>query len=65
MSGEELMELPRCPVHGCQLEYRLGETKEQRFCGTWYECPYPSCTYTVLFPSEELHRVYIAAREHT
>lgn len=61
MSGGVLMELPRCPVHGCQLEYRPGRTPEQRFCGTWYDCPYPGCAHSVLFPSEELQEIYRAA----
>ncbi len=58
MNGNTLMELPRCPVHGCQLIHRPGGTQEQRYCGTWYDCPVGGCYYSVLFPSVELAQEY-------
>lgn len=55
------MRLPRCPVHGCQMEYRLAGTYEQRWCGAWYECPFPGCRCSALIPSAELMEIYEAA----
>jgi len=45
------MELPRCPTHG-QMDLRQPGTREQAWCGTWYECP--RCTQSVLLTSPEL-----------
>ena len=52
MSGNVLMKIPKCPIHGDQLVLRDRNSKETDFCGTWYVCP--QCGYTVLFPSKEL-----------
>lgn len=53
-----LMELPRCPVHNTPMEYRPARTREQSFCGTWYDCTTPGCTCSVLLPSAELAAMY-------
>jgi len=48
--------LPICPTsasHGEMiLRQQLGQTYEQKFCGTWYDCP--KCSSSVLFQSKEL-----------
>jgi len=53
-----LMELPKCSVKGHgQMELRRPkgkQTYEQQFCGVWYDCQYPGCHSSVLFPSKEL-----------
>lgn len=52
------MPLPVCPTcseHGeMRLRPRKGQTYEQEFCGVWYDCIYPGCHNSVLFPSKEL-----------
>lgn len=52
----EIMELPRCKKvgHG-QMVLRPIEkqTYEQKFCGTWYDCPHHDCYNSVLFESQE------------
>ena len=51
------MELPKCSVEGHgQMELRdmTRATYEQKFCGTWYDCTYPGCNNSVLYPSKEL-----------
>ena len=53
-----LMELPRCPVHNTPMEYRPARTREQSFCGTWYDCTTPGCMCSVLLPSAELAAMY-------
>ncbi len=53
------MELPKCSVEGHgQMELRdvTHATYEQKFCGTWYDCMYPGCTNSVLYPSRELRK---------
>ena len=51
------MPLPRCPAHP-DLTMRLRplerQTKEQIWCGTWYDCTDPDCKCSVLFNSKEL-----------
>jgi hypothetical protein len=53
----ELITLPVCShkEHG-QMEIRpiRNQTYEQKFCGTWYDCMYPGCKCSSLFPSKEL-----------
>lgn len=52
------MARPWCPSsaeHG-RCVYRPGRTREQVWCGTWYDCPDPRCHSSVLFPSYELIR---------
>lgn len=46
---------PACsrPGHGF-MTYRPGATREQRWCGTWYECSDYACGVSVLLPSPEL-----------
>lgn len=46
-----------CPRHHKRLVARPvpGQTQEQRFCGTWYDCPIPGCQQkSVLIPSKAL-----------
>ena len=54
--GKALIPLPKCPNHGEEMLLQNPGTEEQRFCGTWYQCP--KCKNTVLFPSFEL-RAYL------
>jgi hypothetical protein len=50
------MAIPFCPYsrdHGrTELRPLARQTPEQKFCGTWYDCP--KCHSSVLFPSKEL-----------
>jgi hypothetical protein len=55
MSG--LMVLPQCGQEGHgQMEIRtLGrQSKEQQWCGTWYDCKTSGCSCSALLPSREL-----------
>ena len=54
MQNNALMDIPRCPTHGCSMHYRPARTNEQQFCGTWYDCDIPGCGCSVLLPSKEL-----------
>ena len=54
----ELMKKPKCPICGTETEYRVPGTKEQEYCGAWYECVAPRCVGTVLIPSKELQKLY-------
>jgi hypothetical protein len=46
-------DFPACITHGVmELRPTNGQTHEQRFCGTWYDCP--KCSSSVLLPSSEL-----------
>jgi hypothetical protein len=61
----ELMTLPVCrnKGHG-QMAIRIGhQTKEQRFCGTWYDCQHPGCRNSVLLPSKELRAQWASMRK--
>ncbi|MEG3071079.1 MAG: hypothetical protein HQP61_02405 [Peptococcaceae bacterium] len=53
------MVLPVCPAsaeHGEMVLRPLAfQTYEQKFCGTWYDCP--QCRSSILFPSMELSKV--------
>ena len=49
-----LLELPRCPTHNTPMHYRARCSREQIYCGTWYDCDTPSCACSVLLPSLEL-----------
>lgn len=49
-----LMELPRCPTHNTPMHYRPPRSREQAFCGTWYDCDTPGCSCSVLLLSQEL-----------
>ena len=49
-----LMERPKCPTHNVYMELRIGQSQEQRFCGTWYDCPAYKCACSILLPSPEL-----------
>ena len=46
--------LPQCPDHGVEMILRPLETqtREERFCGVWYDCPKGHCS--ILFQSAEL-----------
>jgi hypothetical protein len=71
MPGTALAERPRCPSnpdgHG-YMELRDppgGWTREQRWCGTWYDCR--SCRSSTLYPSPELlaqHAAMLARLDH-
>lgn len=54
--NQSLMCRPKCHVHEKPMELREKKsmTKEQEFCGAWYDCQYPGCHVSVLFPSKEL-----------
>lgn len=52
-----LERLPVCPAHGKTMVLRPAQTKEQDFCGTWYDCP--QCANSVLIPSKELLRFLV------
>lgn len=47
-----LINIPRCPAHDVSMELQIPRTKEQRFIGTMYRCPY--CGNSFLFSSKEL-----------
>jgi hypothetical protein len=54
-------ERPKCRQHGYMIvRPAAAQTKEQEFCGTWYDCPeyvgLRRCQSTVLLPSEGLRR---------
>jgi hypothetical protein len=57
--GTEVAERPKCNC-GRYLEIRAGNiSKEQSWCGTWYDHPIGACEGsprigTVLYPSREL-----------
>lgn len=55
-----LAERPKCPTCGVYMELRplYGQTPEQKYCGTWYNCPSPRCSCSVLLPSVELAQEY-------
>ena len=44
--------LPRCSVHGAQMEYQIPRTPEQKYVGAMYVCP--MCKNSTLIPSKEL-----------
>ena len=49
------METPKCQIHGeMYLRPNARQTKEQFYCGEWYDCPL--CTNSALFPSDELKK---------
>ncbi|MFJ4925349.1 hypothetical protein [Streptomyces sp. NPDC088736] len=41
---------PQCAQHGA-MEFRLGQTLEQTWCGAWYACSSPRCQTAALIPS--------------
>lgn len=58
--------LPQCPQGHGQMVLRDppgGHTPEQRWCGTWYDCPPGQfhCRSSVLLPSPDLRAPYAAA----
>jgi hypothetical protein len=55
----DLMCLPKCPVHGTQTIFREGRTPEQKWCGVWYDCPEPGCHFSELLPSKEIIALYV------
>ena len=46
----------RCPAHNVVMVERdmRGATYEQKFCGTWFDCPHPGCTCSACEHSPEL-----------
>lgn len=48
----------KCPTHKAKLVRRPegGQTYEQKWCGTWYDCP--RCHYSVLERSVALQALY-------
>ena len=53
--GEEFAPLcPAHPEHGpMEKRPQEGQTREQRFCGDWWDCRKPGCGSAMLFPSPE------------
>lgn len=59
MTAAELDRLPQCPNGHGQMVLRDppgGHTREQQWCGVWYDCPPGQfrCCSSVLLPSPEL-----------
>ena len=58
MPGTALAERPSCPAsheHGyMELRPLSRQTREQRWCGVWYDCSAARCHSSVLYPSPEL-----------
>lgn len=56
MAGTALAERPTCTTHGGYMVLRplSRQTREQRWCGVWYDCPEPRCWSSVLYQSPEL-----------
>lgn len=54
----DLMNLPKCPVHKTSMAIRKPTTKEQEYCGAWYDCQESGCNCTTLIMSKELKDVY-------
>lgn len=53
MSSASQNEVRECPRHGpLELRPTTHQTPEQRWCGTWFDCPHRD--YYVLLPSAEL-----------
>ena len=53
--NQQLMCRPKCNAHDTIMELRTGTlTYEEQFCGTWYDCQYPGCHASVLYPSQQL-----------
>ena len=54
-----------CPQHGVALVERSVKvlSKEQEWCGTWFECPLPYCRHSKLIPSPELIEQLAAQRQ--
>lgn len=49
--------VPRCEKHGPMTQRPLArQTKEQAWCGVWYDCAFPEyrCGASFLFESHEL-----------
>lgn len=47
----------RCPQHpkvNMVQRPQSRQTKEQKFCGAWWDCPEPGCGSSILFESPEL-----------
>lgn len=66
MKHTVLTETPKCPACGVHMELRplSRQSAEQEYCGTWYDCPSPRCTCSVLLPSVELAQEYKRAGKH-
>lgn len=60
---KELMALPNCDRHG-QMTLRdvKQQTPEQKWCGTWYDCPI--CSSSALYPGPELSQEYYSRRDN-
>ena len=54
MIDTALIELPRCPTHNTPMRYRPPRSREQAFCGSWYDCEISGCACSVLLSSQEL-----------
>jgi len=58
MSSNLPMERPTCgsnAEHGYMtLRPLLHQSREQKFCGVWYDCGKEGCRASVLFPSQGL-----------
>lgn len=51
MSGAALAERPTCTAHGGYMQLRplSRQTREQRWCGVWYDYSEPRCWSSVLY----------------
>lgn len=53
--------LPKCPHHTqttMVLRPLARQAYEQKWCGTWYDCPQPFCDCSILFPSKQLQEFH-------
>jgi len=56
MKKETALVAVRCPVHNVGMIQRplSRQTKEQQWCGAWWDCPEFRCGCSILFQSPEL-----------
>lgn len=54
MTTTAIAERPTCSKGHGYMDLRTSTTKEQAWCGTWYDCTNPHCRDSVLLPSPEL-----------
>lgn len=52
-----------CPAHGVVMEERSPElvSADAGWCGTWYDCFEPTCSVSILVPSDDL-KAFLAAQ---
>jgi hypothetical protein len=49
---------PPCPKGHGPMEHRRPHTREQAWCGAWFDCPEHHCGTTILLRSRELQAQY-------